>query len=75
MKKIPTIFERDWEGDRSKVLDRKNPECAWVFAGEGKATRKLDGTSCMIRAGSPAALTNLSDQKFRIIPKPPGIIS
>lgn len=51
MKKIPTIFERDWEGDRSRVLDRKNPECAWVFADEGKATRKLDGTSCMIRAG------------------------
>jgi hypothetical protein len=49
MKKIPTIFERDWEGDRSKVLDKKNPECAWVFAGEGKATRKLDGTSCLIR--------------------------
>src|SRR6185312_6575547 len=51
MKKIPTIFERDWEGDRSRVLDKPNPACAWVFAGEGKATRKLDGTSCMVRDG------------------------
>lgn len=49
MKKIPTIFERDWTGDRSRVLDKPNPECAWVFAGEGKATRKLDGTSCLVR--------------------------
>lgn len=51
MKKIPTIFERDWEGDRSRVLDKPNPECAWVFAGEGVPTRKLDGTSCMVRDG------------------------
>jgi hypothetical protein len=51
MKKIPTIFERDWEGDRSRVLNKPNPACAWVFAGEGKATRKLDGTSCLIRGG------------------------
>lgn len=51
MKKIPTIFERDWDGDRSRVIDKPNPAAAWVFAGEGVATRKLDGTSCMIRGG------------------------
>lgn len=51
MKKIPTIFERDWEGDRSRVLDKLNPECAWVFAGEGSATLKQDGTCCMVRTG------------------------
>lgn len=51
MKKIPTIFERDWEGDRSRVVDKPNPAAAWVFAGEGVATRKIDGTSCMIRGG------------------------
>jgi hypothetical protein len=47
MKKIPTIFERDWEGDRSRVLDKPNPEAAWVFDGEGVATRKYDGMACM----------------------------
>jgi hypothetical protein len=52
MRKIPTIFERDWTGDRSRVLDRPHPDCAWVFAGEGVATRKLDGTCCLIRDGA-----------------------
>lgn len=46
MKKIPTCLERDWEGDRSRVLNQITPGCEWVFAGEGVATRKLDGT-CM----------------------------
>lgn len=47
MKKIPTIFERDWNGDRSRVVDEVNPDAQWVFDGEGIVTRKLDGTSCM----------------------------
>jgi hypothetical protein len=51
MKKIPTIFDRDWDGDRSRVLNVQNGACDWVFAGEGKATKKLDGTSCLIRGG------------------------
>lgn len=50
MKKIPTIFDRDWDGDRSRVVDVANPEATWVFAGEGVATQKLDGTSCMLRS-------------------------
>ena len=44
MEKIPTCFERDWEGDRSRVLDQVHPGCEWVMEGEGVATRKLDGT-------------------------------
>lgn len=51
MKKIPTIFERDWNGDRSRVVDKINPAAQWVFDGEGVPTRKLDGTCCMIRGG------------------------
>lgn len=51
MQKVPTIFERDWEGDRSRVVALPNPLCAWVFAGEGDATRKLDGACAMVRAG------------------------
>ncbi len=49
MRKIPTIFVRDWNGDWSRVLSEPNPECAWVFEGEGFATRKYDGTCCMAR--------------------------
>jgi hypothetical protein len=51
MKKISTLFERDWNGDRSRVLPQVHPGCEWVLAGEGSATRKLDGTCCMIRGG------------------------
>lgn len=47
MKKIPTLFERDWEGDRSRVLPSVAPGCEWVLAGEGVATRKYDGTCLM----------------------------
>lgn len=51
MKKIPTMFERDWNGDRSRVTPQIHPGCEWVLAGEGVATRKLDGTCCMVRDG------------------------
>lgn len=51
MQKIPTIFDRDWNGDRSRVVDVPHRDCGWVFAGEGIATRKLDGACCMVRDG------------------------
>jgi len=47
MKKIPTLFRRDPE-NMSRVLDEVTPGCEWVTEGEGVATRKLDGTCCMI---------------------------
>jgi hypothetical protein len=51
MKKIPTVFERDWNGDRSRVVNQVLEGCQWVLDGEGKATRKVDGTCCMVRDG------------------------
>lgn len=51
MKKIPTLFERDWNGDRSRVIPQVHEGCEWVLAGEGVATRKMDGTCCMVRDG------------------------
>lgn len=51
MKKIPTIFERDWAGDRSRVLDLPTAGCEWVFDGEGVVTRKYDGSAVMIENG------------------------
>ncbi|BBM88058.1 hypothetical protein [Candidatus Uabimicrobium amorphum] len=50
MKKTPTIFKRD-EQDRKKVIDEVYPGCEWVFAGEGVATRKYDGTCVKIEDG------------------------
>jgi hypothetical protein len=51
MRKIPTLFQRDWTGDRSRVTRSVTPGCEWVLAGEGQATRKFDGTCCMVRDG------------------------
>src|SRR5579864_3700139 len=51
MKKIPSLFLRDFEGDPSRVTRNLNPECAWVTAGEGVATRKWDGAAVMVENG------------------------
>jgi Family of unknown function (DUF5565) len=48
MKKIPTLFVRDWDGDRRYVLDKITPGCEWVIKGEGMPTRKYDGTCVML---------------------------
>lgn len=47
MKKIPTLFERDPE-NRRFVLPVVTPGCEWVLEGEGRATRKYDGTCTML---------------------------
>ena len=47
MKKIPTVFARDPETNLRYVKDEVTPGCEWVFAGEGVATRKYDGTCVM----------------------------
>ncbi|KKM01646.1 hypothetical protein LCGC14_1792360 [marine sediment metagenome] len=47
MKKIPTIFKRNPDNLR-ELLNDPHPDCLWVFAGEGVATRKYDGTCVKI---------------------------
>jgi len=61
MKKIPSLYIRDWEGNKSLVTRERNPECEWVFDGEGTPTRKWDGTCCMVRKGK---LYKRYDAKF-----------
>lgn len=51
MKKIPTIFVRDLSRQPALVIPEWQPDCLWVRDGEGYATRKYDGTSCLIRGG------------------------
>ena len=50
MKKIPTMFVRD-KYLRALVLDKVSPGCEWVQKGEGIATRKYDGTCCLVKDG------------------------
>ncbi|HUD10953.1 MAG TPA: DUF5565 family protein [Candidatus Saccharimonadia bacterium] len=51
MKKIPTIFVRDMTKQPALVTPIWSESCVWVRDGEGIATRKYDGTSCMVRDG------------------------
>ena len=51
MKKIPSVFCRNYEGDYL-VRDEVVPGCEWVLAGEGAPTIKHDGTPHMVRAGA-----------------------
>lgn len=50
MRKIISLFQRNYDGDRL-VRDEVVPGAEWVIAGEGIATRKMDGTCCMVREG------------------------
>ncbi len=51
MHKIETLFERDGQGKAFMAIDRVAKGCEWVAAGEGVATRKWDGTCCLVRDG------------------------
>jgi len=50
MKKIVSLFQRNYDGDRL-VRDEIVLGAEWVPAGEGVATRKFDGTACLVQAG------------------------
>ena len=50
MKKIITLFQRNYDGDRL-VRNEIVPGAEWVISGEGIATRKWDGTCCLVRDG------------------------
>lgn len=53
MKKIPTLYLRDYERTPpGRYLTRTvTPGCEWVLAGEGVPTRKLDGVCVRIEEG------------------------
>lgn len=51
MQKIISLFKRNYETDylvRNEIVDGAE----WVISGEGVATRKYNGTCCMIRNGN-----------------------
>ena len=52
MKKIPTLFEREWINGRPvRILPQVTPGFEWVLNGEGIATIKVDGSCCAIIDG------------------------
>lgn len=52
MKKIPTLFERQYANHKVVGITPKITKgCEWVLAGEGVATVKIDGSCCAIING------------------------
>ena len=52
MKKIPTLFERTFEGHNVvNITDKVTEGMEWVLNGEGTATTKYDGACCAIING------------------------
>ena len=52
MKKIPTLFIRDYHDDHSFTITNKvTPGCEWVLKEEGIATLKIDGSCAAIIDG------------------------
>jgi hypothetical protein len=71
MKKMPCLFQRRFEGRRiAELLRDVTPGCEWVLAGEGAASRKWDGTACMVKDG---ALYKRYDAKRGKVPPPNAI--
>lgn len=50
MKKIISLFKRDYEGNR-QVVNEVVEGAEWVIKGEGVATRKWDGTCAKVEGG------------------------
>ena len=64
MRKTPSLFVRDWDGDRSLVTREVTPEAEWVTAGEGLATKKFDGTCVLIGAPERAVTAIQQDTPY-----------
>lgn len=64
MKKIISLFQRNYDGDRL-VRNEIVPGAEWVIAGQGLATVKYDGTCCRVERGK---LWKRYDAKFGRVP-------
>ncbi len=70
MRKIPNLFERDWNGDKSRVLPELHhgADVGWVLRGEGVPTVKWDGSAVLVRGGKLFVRFDAKNGKA----KPPG---
>lgn len=71
MKKIPTLFDRDWGSKRKHVVPILLPQCVNVVETACIPTRKWDGTPCLIRrdeGGKPSIYKRFDAREGRSIP-------
>ncbi|MBQ8618887.1 MAG: hypothetical protein IJ418_15445 [Clostridia bacterium] len=73
MKKIPTLFQREFDHHRVvNITDQlTSPELAWVLAGEGIATEKIDGACCALIGGQFYKRYDAKKNKQGILKQPP----
>lgn len=67
MKKIISLFQRNHGGDEL-VRNEIVPGAEWVVAGEGVATRKWDGTCCLIHNGQFYKRYEINPRKNHPVP-------
>lgn len=52
MKKMPCLFVRNFGPKHTfTITEAVTPGCEWVLAGEGTASRKWDGSACLVQGG------------------------
>ena len=73
MKKMLTLFQREFDHHRVvKITDQlTSPELAWVLAGEGIATEKIDGACCALIGGQFYKRYDAKKNKQGILKQPP----
>ena len=73
MKKIPTLFERQFENHTVVSISPKlsDPSLDWVLDGEGIATVKIDGACCAFIDGSFYKRYDAKKNKKGIVKCPP----
>ena len=73
MKKIPTLFKREFQDHNviSISSEVSNPNLAWVLAGEGVATEKIDGACCAIINGRFYKRYDAKKNKKGVMKTPP----
>ena len=73
MKKMPTLFQREFDHHHVvNITDQlTSPELAWVLAGEGIATEKIDGACCALIGGQFYKRYDAKKNKQGILKQPP----
>ena len=73
MKKIPTLFKREFQDHRviSISPELSRADLAWVLAGDGIATEKIDGACCAIINGRFYKRYDAKKNKKGVMKTPP----
>ena len=73
MKKMPTLFQREFDNHRVVAIrpELTSSDLAWVLAGEGLATEKIDGACCAIIGGKFYKRYDAKRNKRGIMKTPP----